>query len=158
MESAVCGGFFRQPLIIQPSHARYRRTSLREIRQFLDQHIPKTAPKSAFGKALGYMNGQWPKLTKFLSDGKIPIDNNPVENAIRPFVIGRKNWLFSGHPKGAQASATLYTFIETAKANGLEPHAYLHHLFENILAATNDDDLRRLLPTRITPETLGAVG
>ena len=78
-------------------------------------------PKTAIGKALLYLNRQWPKLTVFLADGRIPLDNNPAENAIRPFVIGRKNWLFSQTPKGAHASARIYSLIETARANGIEP-------------------------------------
>jgi len=69
-----------------------------------------------------------------------------AENTIRPFVIGRKNWLFSGTPEGAAASATLYSLIETAKANGLEPYWYLRHLIENLPDAMTEDDYKALLP------------
>jgi len=72
------------------------------------------------------MLGPWPKLTTYLQDGGIPIDNNKIENAVRPFVIGRKNFLFSGSPLGANARATMYTLVETAKTNDLEPWAYLN--------------------------------
>jgi hypothetical protein len=75
-----------------------------------------------------------------------PINNNPAENAIRPFVIGRKNGLFSATPRGADASANLYSLIETAKANGLEPHAYLTHVFTQLPNAQTVADIEALLP------------
>lgn len=102
-------------------------------------------PKSALGKALGYLDHQWPRLTRFLNDGLIPLDNNPAENAIRPFVLERKSWLFSHTPSGAQVSAAIYSLIETAKANGLSPYEYLQHNFAT-LPTLNDDDLDTLLP------------
>jgi transposase len=77
---------------------------------------------------------------------RFPIDNNPAENAIRPFVIGRKNWLFSATPRGAEASANLYSLIETAKANNLEPHAYLTHVFTELPKANTLSDIEALLP------------
>lgn len=72
-----------------------------------------------------------------------------AENCIRPFVIGRKNWLFSGSPRGAEASATLYSLIETAKANGLNPNTYLTHVFENLPQAKTPEDMQALLPWNI---------
>jgi hypothetical protein len=86
-------------------------------------------PKGLLGKALSYLEKSWTKLTVYTEDGRLSIDNNPAENAIRPFVIGRKNWLFSASVRGAKSSANLYGLIETAKANGLEPYAYLRHVF-----------------------------
>ena len=83
-----------------------------------------------------------------LDDGLIPLDNNPAENAIRPFVVGRKNWLFSHTPSGAQASAAIYSLIETAKANGLSPYEYLHFVFETLPTLGEDDDLNTLLSWR----------
>ncbi len=77
-----------------------------------------------------------------------------AENAIRPFVVGRKNWLFSGHPKGADAAATLYSLIETAKSCGLEPFRYLRYLFEKIPYAQSEEDFSALLPQRLTPDLL----
>ena len=79
-------------------------------------------------------------------------DNNSAENAIRPFVVGRKNWMFAGTPKGAQASAGLYSLIETAKANGLEPYRYLRYLFEELPFTENIDDYLALLQIRLHPE------
>lgn len=82
------------------------------------------------------------------------LDNNCAENAIRPFVVGRKGWLFSGHPNGARAAATLYSLIETAKACGLEPYHYLRCLFEKLPFAQGEEDHLALLPQRLTPELL----
>jgi len=82
----------------------------------------------------------------FLDHGHISLDNNRAENAIRPFVIGRKNWLFCDTVAGAQASANLYSLIETAKANGLEPHAYLTQLFTELPKAQTVTDIEVLLP------------
>jgi transposase len=119
-----------------------------QLRAWLDRSLAQVPPKGAIGRALHYLSGQWHKLTRFLDDGRIPLDNNPAENAIRPFVIGRKNWLFSHTPKGAQASAALYSLIETAKANGLEPYAYLLEVFTRLPAAKTEQDLHALLPWR----------
>ena len=81
-----------------------------------------------------------------------------MENAIRPFVVGRKNWLFAGSPDGARASATFFTLIETAKANGLEPYAYLRHIFEKLPLAQTEKDLKNLLPPYIDPATIAVIG
>ena len=88
----------------------------------------------------------WERLIVYIEDGRLKPDNNAAENAIRPFVVGRKNWLFAGHPQGAEASATFFSLIETAKSNGLEPYAYLRYLFENLPLIENEDDYRSLLP------------
>jgi hypothetical protein len=78
-------------------------------------------PTSATGKALNYLRNEWDKLIRYLDDGRLEIDNNDAENAIRPFVLGRKNWLFSASVKGVQASANLYSLIETARGTGWSP-------------------------------------
>lgn len=117
-----------------------------KLKQWLDKNTGQIAPKSLLGKAMYYLNHQWPHLTHFLEDGHFPIDNNPAENAIRPFVIGRKNWLFSASQRGADASANLYSLIETAKANGIEPHAYLTHVFTELPNANTLQDIEALLP------------
>jgi transposase len=87
----------------------------------LTEHLPIVPPRSALGKAMNYAHKQWPKLIVYVEDGRLRIDNNLTENAIRPFVIGRKNWLFCDTVAGANASANLYSLIQTAKANGIEP-------------------------------------
>lgn len=113
---------------------------------------PKVVPKSLLGKAVHYTLGQWPKLTTFLTHGDVPLDNNRCENAIRPFVVGRKGWLFSDTVKGAIASANLYSIVETAKANGVEPHAYLSLLFERLPHAKTVEDFETMLPWNVKAE------
>ncbi len=127
---------------------------LNKIKAWLDEKVVKVLPKSPLGVAITYTLGLWPKLTRYLEDGHIEIDNNRTENAIRPFVIGRKAWLFSGSPRGAHASATLYTLVESAKANGLEPWAYLNYLFEKLPAAKSEQALMALLPQNLKTEDL----
>jgi transposase len=119
---------------------------LEELRTWLDQSLPQVPPTSATGKALHYLHKQWPKLVRYLDDGRLEIDNNLAENAIRPFVLGRKNWLFSDSVKGVKASANLYSLIETAKANGLEPYAYLRYVFTALPKADTVNAIEALLP------------
>ena len=109
---------------------------------------PTILPKSKLGKAVGYSLNQWGKLKNFLLDGRIELDNNRVERAIRPFALGRKNWYFCNTPAGADASAMAYSIVESAKANGLVPERYLKHLFEKLpaLHAEDHDALDALLP------------
>jgi len=127
---------------------------LDKIKTWLDEKVTKVLPKSPLGSAIAYTLKLWPGLTTYLEDGHIEIDNNRVENAIRPFVIGRKGWLFSGSPRGAHASATLYTLVETAKANKLEPWAYLNHLFEQLPLAKSEQALLELLPQNFKMDDL----
>ena len=119
---------------------------LEQLKTWLNTHADHVLPQSALGKAIHYTLNQWPKLTVFLNHASLPLDNNRCENAIRPFVIGRKNWLFCDTQAGATASARLYSLIETAKANGLEPHAYLTRLFTELPSATCLADFEALLP------------
>jgi hypothetical protein len=125
-----------------------------KIRAWLDTAKDRVPPKSLTGQALGYLDRQWPKLVRYLDDGRIPIDTNAVERSIRPFAVGRRNWLFADTPSGAQASANLYSLIETAKANGVEPFAYLLYLFTEIPKAQRLEDFEALLPHRIDPAVL----
>ena len=91
----------------------------------------KTAPKSALGRAIHYLLEQWPYLTRYLEDGRLELSNNRAERSIKPFVMGRKNWLFANTPGGAQASAVIYSLIETAKENALDPYRYLLWVLQN---------------------------
>ena len=130
-----------------------------ELRKWLDRSIGQVPPQTLTGKALGYLDKQWPRLTRCLDDGRVEVDNNLAENAIRPFVMGRKAWLFSDTPAGADASARLYSLIETAKANGLEPYAYLRHVFTELPKATTVDDIEALLPWNVKlPATQSVAG
>jgi transposase len=117
-----------------------------ELRTWLDSNLHATPPQSLTGKAINYLASEWPRLIRCLDDGRIEVDNNLVENAIRPFVMGRKAWLFSDTPRGADASAKLYSIIETAKACGLEPYAYLKLIFEKLPQAETPADTAALLP------------
>jgi len=130
----------------------YSRPVLNALHSWLEQQMPTLLPKSAFGKAVLYCLNQWEKLTAFLQDGRLELDNNRSERSIKPFVIGRKNWLFANTAKGANASAIIYSLIETAKENGLCPFAYLKYLFEQIPDCTTSA-LDRLLPWSATLPT-----
>jgi len=119
---------------------------LDEFSKWLEKQVLKTPPSGLLGKAISYALGQWNRLTVYIEDGRLHLDNNLAENAIRPFVVGRKNWLFSATPAGAHASAMLYSRVETAKANGLEPYWYLRYLFERLPTAKTKKDQKALLP------------
>jgi len=127
---------------------------LDKIKTWLDEKVTRVLPKSPLGTAITYTLKLWPSLITCLEDGHIEIDNNKAENAIRPFVVGRKAWLFSGSPRGAQASATMYTLVETAKANALEPWAYLNYLFEKLPTAKSEQALLALLPQNLKMDDL----
>ena len=120
-----------------------------KFKVWLDKHLLTTTPQSVLGKALSYTCNQWQRLTCYLNNGEYPMDNNPAENAIRPFVVGRKNWLFSNSQTGANASANLYSLIETAKLNTLNPHSYLQHIFQQLPQAGSLEDIEELLPWNI---------
>ncbi len=148
----------------KPPDERYRirqeqsKPVIEKLRKWLDGSIGAVPPESLTGKAMGYLDKQWEKLIRYLDDGRLRIDTNLVENSIRPFVIGRKNWLFADTVKGAQASANLYSIIETAKANGLEPYTYLRLIFSALPMTTTLEDIEGLLPHRIDPSQLPESG
>ncbi len=99
---------------------------------------------SPLGKAIKYTLSQWPKLIRYIDDGHLSIDHNRAERAIKPLVIGRKNWLFSNTPNGADASAMLYSIVETAKANGLILYDYMVKCMKELAKA--EPDIDALLP------------
>lgn len=125
-----------------------------EFETFIKGYCPKVLPKSLLGKAFLYSLNQMQRLKRFLESGLIPLDNNLVENGIRPFAVGRKNWLFSYHAEGAEANASYYTFVENAKSNGLEPYKYLLYLFENLPHAKTPEDYKKLLPQYLDRDKL----
>ena len=127
---------------------------LNEFKQKLEKWN-KTIPGSLLsGKAVNYTLNDWGALIRYTEDGRIPIDNNIAENAIRPFVVGRKNWLFSNTPNGAEASATIYSIVETAKANKIDPYWYFRILLQKIPKIKNKDELIKLLPQNIDKATI----
>ncbi len=115
---------------------------------WLRMQSQRVTPKSALGKAIAYCRNQWPRLTTFLEDGRLEIDNNRSERSIKPFVIGRKNWLFSQSMKGAKASTVIYSIVETAKENHLNPFAYLTYVLEQLplIDRTDEQAIDSLLP------------
>ena len=114
----------------------------------------KTAPKSALGKALHYLLEQWPYLVRYLEDGRLELSNNRAERSIKPFVMGRKNWLFANTPAGAQSSAVIYSLIETAKENHLDPYRYLLWVLRSAPALSQTDEAwaEKLLPSNAPQE------
>lgn len=144
----------RDPATRQAVREERSRPILDAIKAWLDTHVTRTLPKGLLGRAIAYTLGQWPLLTTFPADGHLEIDNNKAENALRPFAIGRKHWLFSGSPRGAEASALFYSLIETAKANSLEPWAYLNYLFEHLPAAKTPAAIKALLPHNLKNDDL----
>lgn len=117
---------------------------IEEFYKFVDDKIVVTLPKSKLGGAFGYAQNQKKYLIEFLNDGRIELSNNRAERTIKPFVIGRKNWLFCNTVNGAKSSAIIYSIVETAKENGLNPYKYLKFLFEQI--QLQNEDLESLKP------------
>ncbi|MCP4551322.1 MAG: IS66 family transposase, partial [Bacteroidetes bacterium] len=127
---------------------------LDEFKKWLDKKVLQTPPQGLLGKAINYALNQWKPLKAYIKDGRLKPDNNLAENAIRPFVVGRKNWLFCGHPRGADASSIFFSLIETAKANKLEPYSYLRYIFARLPFAQNTADYEKLLPQNIDREEI----
>lgn len=122
---------------------------LAKLKDWLDKSLLTVPPKTAIGKALVYLNNQWERLVGYIDAGHYPIDNNAAERAIRPFTIGRKNWMFSKSQAGANASANLYSLIETAKANELNVFEYLQRVFKELPNAETAEQVEALLPWNI---------
>jgi transposase len=127
---------------------------LQAFKAWLDQTLPQVTPRSKLGQALAYLHSVWPKLIRYTERGDLPIDNNPCENAIRPFVVGRKGWLFADTPAGAHASAVIYSLIETAKANDQEPYAWLRYVLERLPMAKTVADMEALMPWNVHAQDL----
>ena len=119
---------------------------LEACKTWLDRYLPLTAPKTLLGQAIRYALRFWPRLTRFLDDGRLPISNNPTEREIKTFVLGRKAFLFADTPAGAKALANLYSLVQTAQANDREPWAYLKQVFTELPQATTLAQIEALLP------------
>ena len=130
------------------------RPVLERFKAWLDKLAPRVRPDTALGEAIAYTLNHWQGLVRYCDDGRVAIDTNAVENAIRPFCVGRRNWMFSTSVAGARSSANLYSLIATAKANNLEPYAYLRRVFTELPKAASVEDIERLLPHRIEPDSL----
>ncbi|MBF8638788.1 IS66 family transposase [Pseudomonas fulva] len=125
---------------------------LGQLKSWLDKTYSQVTPQSVLGKAVHYLANNWSRLERYVEAGHLPIDNNLAERAIKPFVIGRKAWLFSDTPKGATASAQIYSLVETAKVNGQEPYTWLRHVLERLPYASSVADYEALLPWNCSPE------
>lgn len=142
---------------LEPDEKRTIRQSeslpvLSRFRTWLDrQHV---TPSGLLGGAIRYTLNEWPHLLVYCDDGRINIDNNPVENAIRPFAVGRRNWLFCDTQDGARASANLYSLVETARANQINPYAYLKWIFKQLPQAATAEQIDALLPWHVNPDDM----
>jgi transposase len=125
---------------------------LSDLRMWLSRNSLTVAPQSKLGMAISYALVEFPLASRYIDHPLLTPDTNAVENAIRPFVIGRKNWLFSGSPRGAHASAGIYSLIETAKKNGHDPYFYLCCIFDRLPLCKTEEDYEKLLPYKITPD------
>lgn len=122
---------------------------LAEFKQWLKNHQTKVPSEQKLGQAIQSCLKQWKLLTNYLQDGRLEIDNSLIENAIRPFAIGRKNWLFAGSPRGAKTKAILYSLLETCKANSIESYRYFSTMLHRIRSCSTEMDYRSLLPQYI---------
>lgn len=136
---------------LEPEQKKVQRQALSrpilgELKDWLETNSRRVPKDSLTWIAIHYTLNQWDLLVGYCEDGRLNISNALAENAIRPFAVGRRNWLFSDTPRGARASATCYSLIETAKSNGLEPYAYLQHVLQHIAAADTLEKIEALLP------------
>jgi transposase len=128
---------------------RYCTLVLDVIYKLMIEQSPGVVPNSPLGKALTYLRGQWPKLVRYIENGNWPISNNPCENSIRPFCVGRRSWLFADTVAGANASANLYSIVETCRAHSIDPYRYLTWLFQRLPLANTVDEYDALLPWKM---------
>lgn len=127
---------------------------LAELKTWLDNNVGKVMKGSLTRQAMEYTLGQWPHLVGYCVRGDLHISNILAENAIRPFAVGRKAWLFADSAQGAKASATCYSLLETAKANDLEPSAYINYVLAQIGDADSLEKLEALLPWNVPLEPI----
>jgi len=125
------------PVLRQVRRRSHHRMVIERLHRALEKLQPRYLPKSLLGEAIGYALKQWPLLVGFLEQGEVEIDNNLVENAIRPTALGKKNWLFFGSEEAGQRSAVMYTLIENCRMHGVEPYTYLRDVLERLPRTTN---------------------
>lgn len=127
---------------------------LNAFKDWCTSHLNTVPPKSPIGDALQYCLKFWDGLMRYSEDGRLEIDNNGTERAIRPFTIGRKNWIFFDRPEGADAGAIIYSLIETCKAHHVEPYAYLKYVLGEIVLCKTEEDFEKLLPFNVDTHVL----
>ena len=131
------------------TRAKYAVPLLIELKAAMETALERGSKKTALSQALRYALTRWPALTRYTEDGRLDMTNNAAERAIRPIAVGRKNWIFAGSDEGGRRAAVMYTLIETAKLNGIDPEAYLRSVIARI-AAHPMRRLHELLPWNIT--------
>ncbi len=122
---------------------------LEDLYHYLIEMHPRTYPKSPLGEAITYTINQWPKLLTYLEDGRLENNNNRSERAIKPFVIGRKGWLFADSVVGAEAAATLFSLVETCKHHAIEPYNWFRYVLQRIPSCQSEEEVEALLPFNI---------
>jgi transposase len=125
------------PVLRQVHRSSHHRMVIERLERALQKLRPRYLPQSLMGRALSYALNQWPTLKRFLEHGEVEIDNNLVENAIRPTALGKKNWLFFGSEEAGHRSAVMYTLIENCRMHGVEPYAYLKDVLKQLPTTTN---------------------
>ena len=130
------------------------RPILNKLKKWLEKTMHGSPPRGKLGKGIKYMVDRWDELTNYLKDGRLEIDNNLIENSIRPFVIGRRNWLFMGSPAGARAGMIFYSLIMTCKANNIDSTSYFNYMLDRSRTCKNEQDYKALLPFSIDPNLL----
>ena len=143
-----------RPEVILMRREQESKPVLAQIKALLDDAQIKVPPKSPLGTAVFYSLNHWDALNIYLQDGRLEIDNNKSERSIKPFVIGRKNWLFHGNDVGAQAGSILFSLIETCKQHKVDVFSWLKYVLANIHRAETVEQLEKLLPYTIAPELL----
>ncbi len=126
---------------------------LNALKEWLDRMAPKVVPDSKLGDAISYTRNQWDYLTRYTEDGRMPIDNNLLERDIRVFATGRKSWLFCDTVDGAKASAVIYSLMLTCRTCGVEPFAWLRHVFTELPQRPDGADIDDLLPFNFAKST-----
>lgn len=122
---------------------------LDKFKDWLNKIMKGSPPQGKLGSGIKYITERWSELTNYLMDGRLEIDNNAIENCIRPFAVGRKGWLFMGSPKGARAGVIFYSLIQTCKANDIDPEKYFNYMLNRIRECRIDEDYKALLPFNI---------
>lgn len=128
------------PAVRQRMRRRYARPAYEALLDWVTKNLPDSLPKSGIGKALRYAANHLPRLRDYLEDGRVEIDNNQIENKIRPLALGRKNYLFAGSRKGAERTAMMYSFLSTCKESDVNPREWL----KDVLLRINDHPINRV--------------
>ena len=127
------------PRLREAERSARARPVLRRLRRIMEIYEPKVLPQSLLGKALTYARNQWEHLERFVDAGQVEIDNNLVENAIRPTAVGKKNWLFMGSAEAGERNAVIYTLVANCRMHGIEPYGYLKDVLTRLPRTTNQE-------------------